>query len=73
MGCDNLPANHAQTAGIGDGRSQLGASGNVHTSQENWVGDLEQISADGADLLCMNMLADPLRCSYKKKALKLTP
>lgn len=38
-----------QTTGVGDSGGQLGASGHVHTSQQNWVVDLEQISDGSAD------------------------
>lgn len=38
-----------QTTGVGDCGRQLRASGHVHTSQQNWVVDLEQISDGGTD------------------------
>lgn len=41
----------AQTAGIGNGCSQLGTSSNVHTSQQDGMLDLEQLGNGGANLL----------------------
>lgn len=43
---------NTQTTGVGDGSRQLGASGHVHTSQQNGVVDLEQIGDRGTDNLC---------------------
>lgn len=43
--------NDTETSGVGDGSSQLGAGGDVHTSQEDRVLDLEKIR-DG----CTNLL-----------------
>lgn len=40
-----------QTTGVGDSSRQLGAGGHVHTSQQNWVVDLEKISDGGTDNL----------------------
>ena len=45
-------ANDAHAAGVGDSRSQLGAGGDVHASQQDGVLDLEKISDGGANLLC---------------------
>jgi len=42
---------NTETTGIGDCGSELWASGNVHSSQNNWVVDLQEIGGGGADLL----------------------
>lgn len=47
---DTTDDTHA--SGVGDGSSQLGAGGDVHTSQEDGVVDLEKIGDGGADFLC---------------------
>jgi hypothetical protein len=43
---------NTEAAGIGNGCCELWASSNVHTSQEDWVLDLQEIGSSGADLLC---------------------
>lgn len=43
------------TAGIGDGRRELGAGGDVHAGEEDGVVDLEKISDLGADLFCLEL------------------
>jgi hypothetical protein len=45
-------AQNTKTAGVCDGRGQLGASGDVHAGEEDGVVDLEEIGDLGADLLC---------------------
>lgn len=42
----------AETTGIGDRSSQLGAGSHVHASQQNWVVDLQEISDGSANNLC---------------------
>jgi hypothetical protein len=44
-------ANDTETSGIGDGRGKLGACGNVHTSQEDGVVDLQEISRHRSEFL----------------------
>ena len=44
-------SNNTQSTSVGNSGSQLGASSHVHTSQQNWVVDLEQISNRGTDNL----------------------
>lgn len=48
-------SNNTETSGIGDSGSELWAGGNVHSSQNNWVVDLQEISGGGADLLYIFM------------------
>ncbi len=40
------------TAGVGDGRGQLGPGCHVHAGKQNGVVDLEKIGDGGSDLLC---------------------
>lgn len=58
-------SNNTETSGIGDSGSELWASGNVHTSQNNWVVDLQEISGGGADLLCGFIVSDPVSRIHK--------
>ena len=58
-------SNNTETSGIGDSSSELWASGNVHTSQNNWVVDLQEISGGGADLLCEFIVSDPVSRIHK--------
>ena len=44
--------NDTETSSVGDGSSQLGAGGDVHTGQKDGVLDLEKIRDGGANLLC---------------------
>ncbi len=53
-----------ETTGIGDGSSELWASGDVHTSQHNWVVDLQEISGGGAELLYVHV-SQPVRVKEK--------
>lgn len=41
-----------EATSVSDSSRQLGAGGHVHTSQQNWVVDLEQIGDGGTDNLC---------------------
>lgn len=45
-------ANDTETAGVGDGSGQLGASGDVHASKKHRVLDAEQVGDGSSDLLC---------------------
>lgn len=48
------PSKDTETAGICDGSSELGASGDVHARQKDRVVDLEKIGYRRPDLLCKN-------------------
>jgi hypothetical protein len=43
--------NDTETTGVCDSGSQLGAGGHIHTSQEDWVVDLEKIGDGSAENL----------------------
>lgn len=58
-------SDNTEPSGIGDSSSELWASGNVHTSQNNWVVDLQEISGGGADLLCEFIVSDPVSRIHK--------
>lgn len=49
--CVSDTTDDTETTGVCDGGSQLGAGGHVHTSQEDWVVDLEKISDGSAENL----------------------
>jgi len=52
-------ADDTETASVGDGSSQLGASGHVHAGQQDGVLDLEKIGDGRADLLCKGVSPVP--------------
>ena len=55
-----------QTTGIGNGSGEFWASCNVHTSQQDWVIDLQEIGEGGLDLLRGSHLVDVVnRCFWR--------
>jgi hypothetical protein len=44
-------SNDTQTSGVGNGSGQLGTGGDVHTRQQDWVLDLQEIGGGGSQLL----------------------
>jgi hypothetical protein len=51
--CIANSANDAQATSVRDGSGKFGACSDVHTSQHDWVVDLQEISRCGSDLLCI--------------------
>jgi hypothetical protein len=51
--CIANSANDTQATGVCDSSSKFGACSDVHTSQHDWMVDLQEISRRGSDLLCM--------------------
>lgn len=58
IGCVTNTSDDTETTSVGDRGCQFGASGHVHTRQQDGVVDLEQIGNGGTDYLCRShMLA----------------